>query len=84
MPYSFVRQAFFAFFQSHISYGILLWGHTSHVHRILILQKKAIRLLNKVDFLEHCKPLFVKDGILTVYNMYIFQCLLRVKNRQSM
>ena len=32
----------------YISYGICAWGHTAetHLHRLLVLQKRALRLAN--------------------------------------
>lgn len=39
---NYVRSAYFAFFHSIISYGILLLGNCVQVHEILILQKRVI------------------------------------------
>ena len=30
---------------SHINYGLLVWGNTNYLHRLEILQKRAIRLI---------------------------------------
>lgn len=75
----YLRTAYFGLFYSHISYGILLWGHSPSVSEILILQKKVVRTICQVDPMEHCKPLFVKLKFLTVINLYIFQVLLHIK-----
>uniref|UniRef100_A0A146KUR3 Putative RNA-directed DNA polymerase from transposon X-element n=1 Tax=Lygus hesperus TaxID=30085 RepID=A0A146KUR3_LYGHE len=40
-----LRTVFFACFMSRASYGILLWGNSSHARDIFILQKRAIRIL---------------------------------------
>lgn len=80
MPLEFVKLAFHAFFQSHILYGTRLWGHSSNVIKILRLQKKAVRMLSDAHVLDHCKPLFKQHAILTVYNIYIYQCLVEIKN----
>jgi hypothetical protein len=68
----YIRSAYFAFFHSLISYGILLWGNSSHVQNILLLQKKVIRIITDSHRLDHCKPLFVNFKVLTVINLYIF------------
>jgi len=60
-------------------YGIHLWGNSSNVERVLKLQKKAIRVMNRCHFKEHCKPLFVQCRILTVISAYIYVCLCKVK-----
>lgn len=83
MPFEFVRLAYFAFFHAHILYGTRLWGHSPGVQKVLKLQKKAVRVLCGVHQLEHCKPLFVQHGIMPVHNVFIYQCLLEIKNNES-
>jgi hypothetical protein len=36
-------------FHSHIRYGLLLWGNSSGCKRVLLLQKKALRVMVRVD-----------------------------------
>lgn len=81
VPDSYVRSAYFAFFQSIISYGILLWGNSSYIQKILVLQKKVVRIITDSENLEHCKPLFIRFGCLTVINLYIYHVLVYTKNR---
>ena len=64
---------------SHINYGIIFWGNHVSSHRVFILQKRAIRIIYGVSNRTHCKPLFIKSGILTVPSMYVLACLLHVK-----
>lgn len=75
----YLKTAYYGLFQSHISYGLLLWGHSSHTSDILLLQKKAVRILSGAGYLEHCKPLFIEQEILTVANLYIFTILIHTK-----
>jgi hypothetical protein len=79
VPDNFVRSAYFAFFHSVLSYGLKLWGNSCHIDRILVLQKEAIRTLVDAGSREHCKPLFIKLGVLTVINQYIFLILMSIK-----
>lgn len=72
---SYVRYAYFAYFQSLIRYGIILWGNSSRVTEILILQKKIIRIITNSDRLEHCKPLFIRTKVQTVINLYLFDII---------
>ena len=81
---TYVRTAYFAFFQSIISYGIVLWGNCSHTHEILLLQKKVLRVITNSDKYTHCKSLFIKLKVLTVINLYIYNALLYTKNNLSM
>lgn len=82
MPNEFVRVAYFAFFHSHLVYGTRIWGHSPAIHRVLLLQKKAVRVLCGALQLDHCKPLFVQQNIMTVNNVYIYQCLIEIKKQE--
>ncbi|XP_054267049.1 uncharacterized protein LOC128989202 [Macrosteles quadrilineatus] len=68
-----------ALFHSHLNYGLLLWGHSAACSDALALQKKALRVMASTHDLEHCKPLFKKFRIFTVYNQYIFNSLNYIK-----
>lgn len=68
-----------ALFHSHITYGLQLWGHSSGCKDVLLLQKKAVRIITSSRRHEHCRPLLKKLGIMTVYSHYVFLCLLHVK-----
>jgi hypothetical protein len=46
--------------QSHISYGLILWGHSPSVKNILLIQKKIIRTFCRANYLDHCRPLFIQ------------------------
>lgn len=81
VPINYVRSAYFAFFQSIMSYGIVFWGHTPKANKILMLQKKIVRILTKSDWQAHCRPLFVELSILTVTNLYIFNLLIYTYNK---
>lgn len=83
IPREFLRSSYYAFFNSVIAYGIHLWGNSSSINKVLILQKKAVRIISGAPFDAHCKPLFVKEEIQTVVNMYIFSCLLKIKENLS-
>lgn len=80
---NYIRSTYFAFFQSIMSYGILLWGNSSYVHTILLLQKKVIRIICGAQRLDHCRPLFIGLRCLTVINLYIYNVLLYVKGNIS-
>jgi len=79
VPDKFVKSAYFAFFHSVMSYGLLFWGNSSHVQSILLLQKKAVRILANAPYREHCRPIFKQLGIMTVVNLYIYTVLLHSK-----
>lgn len=75
LNFNVLKQMYFAFFHSRVSYGVVLWGNRTAAERVLILQKKAVRIICSLGFTEHCKPYFRRSGILTVPAMYV-HCML--------
>ncbi|XP_039288183.1 uncharacterized protein LOC120352300 [Nilaparvata lugens] len=71
-----------ALFHCHITYGLLLWGHSAGAADVLRLQKRAIRIITGSDHLAHCKPIFARLGVLSVFSHYILLCLVYVKKIQ--
>lgn len=65
---------------SHLSYGIIVWGHSTSLGRLLVLQKRAMREMLNVSCRTHCKPLFGELRILTVISLYILNCLMYIKS----
>lgn len=85
VPRFFIKQIYFGLFESVFKYGLLLYGNSTKLMEILLLQKKAIRILSNSPGRTHCKPLFIQEGILTVFNYYIFELLLYVhKNKNEL
>jgi hypothetical protein len=73
-------QAYHGYICSLLRYGILLWGNSSHVRRVLIAQKQCVRALCNVNMLTSCKPLFRDLKLLTVPCIYIYEVCLFVKS----
>ena len=46
----------------YISYGICAWGHAAetHLHKLLVLQKRALRLMFFAEPTTHAVPLFLE------------------------
>lgn len=70
------KTVYFANFQSHVQYGILLWGASSKAEKIFIYQKKAVRIIGNLHYNASCRNLFRKLNILTVPCLYILNVLL--------
>lgn len=75
-----LRDVYYAHIHSHLFYCNILWGHHSSTARIFKLQKMALRAMAGVKRDTHCRPLFLHFKILSVYSVYILQCLLFIKN----
>lgn len=78
-----LKMIYFSMIQSHIIFGICIYGSTSksNLDRILIWQKKAIRIMLGLSWRETVKQEFVNLQILSVYSLYIYQTILFVKNQ---
>jgi len=61
-----LRSLYFALFHSHLTYCplILACSSTHNIKRILLLQKKAIRLISKAEYNASTNPLFLANKIL--------------------
>ena len=60
-----LRSIYFAIFDSYLSYCCLVWAlNFSSIQRILILQKKAVRIINFQPRNSHTSPLFKQNFIL--------------------
>ena len=58
--------------EPYISYGLAAWGQAaaSHLNKIFLLQKRALRLMYFSDCRTHAIPLFVSSGILPRNMLY--------------
>ena len=75
LPKTVLRLIYNAIILPYLYYGITAWGNAcqSHIQRIIILQKRAIRIVAHAPFLAHSQPLFSTLKILHFTDMYKFQ-----------
>lgn len=80
------KVAYFALFESHLRYGIVSWGGTaaSNMEKVLIQQKRAIRCLAGIHYLESCREPFKQLKILTVTSIYIRETILHAIATQQL
>lgn len=71
--------AYYAFAQSRLAYGIVLWGNCCNRQQVFVLQKKCIRILTNIRQTDSCKPYLKKLNILTLTCLYIFEASKFVK-----
>ena len=74
-----LKSVYYANFESHLRYGILLWGSDSNIEKIFKIQKRAIRIITRKGPREHCRKLFQYLKCLTLPSLYILECLIYVK-----
>lgn len=63
---------YYAFVYPHLSYGISLWGNTYNVYlkKLIVLQKKIVRVIMNSEYNAHSEPLFKTLKILKVSDVY--------------
>ena len=70
-----LRLLYYSIVHPYLTYGILLWGsaYKKHLQKLIILQKKAIRIITKSEYNEHTPPLFKKVLIPTLMDLFKIQ-----------
>lgn len=72
--------AYHAYVHSRLKYGIIFWANSVDVERIFIIQKKCLRTVFKLQYNESCRDIFRNNNILTLYCLYIYECIMYVIN----
>jgi len=56
----------------YIDYGITLWGsaYSTHLKKIMVMQKKSVRIIVKAKYNEHTDPIFKELKILRLEDIY--------------
>ena len=77
MPSECLIQMYYAFIYCYLYYGIEFWGVAckKYLNPILVLQKRAIRLIAHASTDEHCLPIASTLGILMLDDIYKY-CIL--------
>lgn len=65
--------AYHAHAAAWIRFGIVLWGNSTDVQTVFVLQKRCIRVIANLPPKESCRPWFVSLKILTVSCTYIYE-----------
>lgn len=83
LPLHCLRTIYYSFVHSRLSYGISVWGgliSSSQMQSLFILQKKFLRLINKVGPLHKTSPLFVRNHILKLEDVLNLELILIMFN----
>lgn len=75
--------AYHGYFCSNMSYAVLNWGHSPNSLQIFKLQRRCVRIIANVGYRDCCRDRFVELGLLTFPCIFIFQCLVYVKENQD-
>lgn len=75
LPFKVKLLIYNSLFYSYLYYCLLVWGTTTFVnlHKLLVLQKKFVRLLFNVPYNSHTKNLFQEANIISVLKLYHYK-----------
>ena len=83
LPKSALKMIYNTLIQSHLNYGILMWGQSPHINKLEVQQKKAIRAINLAKYNSHTSQLFKRLKILKLKDMFKLCCLKFLYNIQN-
>ena len=77
-PLNVLKMIYMSLIYSHLNYCILIWGSAEDgiIEPLFKLQKKAVRIINKSNYLDHTAPIFKSLKLLTVFKVYKLNCIL--------
>ena len=80
-----LAQIYRSLIDPYINYGLIAWGNNEGkgIARIEKLQKKAMRIICKVNYNSHTSNLFFNLGILPVRALYVYKCCLMYNKIRS-
>ena len=75
IPTYVLKMLYHSLILSHLQYCTLLWANSyrSHLHKLRLLQKKAIRIISNTDYLAHSSKLFLNLKLLKLDDIMKFQ-----------
>ena len=74
---------YYTFIFPYLTYCNIIWGNAAkvHINRLLVLQKRTLRLIYNVDVRQSSKQLFHNANIMNVYELNIYSiCMFMFKH----
>ena len=81
-----LKVLYFAHIHSILTYGITVWGtlsKKSNLTALYKLQKRLVRIVERLGYTDHCMPAFRRLNLLTLFDQIELECLIlmyRVNN----
>ena len=69
LPNHCLKQLYYSYIHSNLTYGLILWGPMStrkNIKRLIVSQKKAIRVIGRAKSNAHSEPIFKRYQILNI------------------
>ena len=74
LPLSVLLTLYSTFILPYLNYGILAWGNSAEIRigRLLLLQKRVMRIICNTSYRSHTDVLFRNNRILKINDLYLF------------
>ena len=72
VPFCTLRYLYESLILSYLTYGLTAWGQAAkaHLNKLLLLQKRALRLMYFLNPRTHAIPFFISSKILPIHLLY--------------
>lgn len=74
---------YYAHIETHLRYGVILWGWSTESSEVFIAQKRAVRAIAGISQRVSCKSLFQRYNILTLPSLFIYEMSVYVFQNQG-
>ena len=76
-PNYILRMIYMSLIYTYINYCNMIWGsaYECHLNPLVVLQKKAVRLINNSEYRDHTAPIFHSLKLLPVSKVFHLNCL---------
>nr|CAI5867154.1 unnamed protein product [Callosobruchus analis] len=78
-----IKSVYHATVESHIRYGIVMYGGCSAMRKLFVTQKRALRTILGMNMRDSCRGRFRDNRILTVYAIFVQECILFPRKNET-
>nr|CAI5866730.1 unnamed protein product [Callosobruchus analis] len=78
-----IKSVYHATVESHIRYGIVMYGGCSAMRKLFVTQKRALRTILGMNKRDSCRGRFRDNRILTVYAIFVQEYILFLRKNET-
>ena len=64
---------YYSYAYAWLTYGIVLWGNSTDIHDLFVMQKKCLRIIYHMKGRDSCREVFTEHSFLTITCIYIYE-----------
>ena len=85
VPEPTLKNIYYCLVYSYVIYCNVVWGGASqcYLDRLIMLQKRAVRVITGSDYLARTNPLFHKTGLLKIQDIHIYLLAVYMYHKQK-